>query len=226
MAIRPITSAVFSNNYNQINFSGKRRNTENSQNSGLSLPPFIKTASLAAVLAMSPMVSIAQDSSTVLPNVSKTQHYSLDENDKLIGLVVDNIPKEVLSGITGNFGVGNIAVYDSDNDESTYEKLVISLLENQTDRLRQIFLNGLCVEKHKDKNGKEYLSYKLIGSTQYKNLKTGDVKPSTTYVKMKKESFEYFKELLGDDFPVEVKDLRDQKEEDVDFTDLLIMGSY
>lgn len=61
MAIAPISSVSFRNNYNQVNFEGKKKEHKSS---GMHIPSAVKAIPLATAIAMSPLTSVdasAQD---------------------------------------------------------------------------------------------------------------------------------------------------------------------
>lgn len=55
MAIAPISSVSFRNNYNQVNFEGKKKEHKSS---GMHIPSAVKAIPLATAIAMSPLTSV------------------------------------------------------------------------------------------------------------------------------------------------------------------------
>jgi hypothetical protein len=80
MAIASISSVNFRNNYNQVNFEGKRkeehRNTGNS-----SIKNTLKSIPLATLIAMSPMTSPAQEAKEEKIIASTEFKHAFDEDD-------------------------------------------------------------------------------------------------------------------------------------------------
>lgn len=102
MAIAPISSVSFRNNYNQVNFEGKKKEHKSS---GMHIPSVVKAIPLATAIAMSPLTSVDASAQCTF------------ENDRLIGSFVS--PNGWLFERFGLVGGGvncGVAVEDLDGD--------------------------------------------------------------------------------------------------------------
>lgn len=200
MAIAPISSVSFRNNYNQVNFGGKKRERSN----GMHVPMAVKSIPLAVIIAMSPMVGQAQSQpEKIVHMVTLNDRKSINpssQNSKCEILFLsndgndDNIEIVRLSSVSPFKGV-----------LKGYEGRVECNYTTQTD------VNVLEIRnKKREADGVIYQEYYALGPGKVirsmVKLPNGEWtgKVNTRHIEkvethISKEVYEYLKSIMGDD---------------------------
>lgn len=198
MAIAPISSVSFRNNY--INFEGKKRNNDNR---GIQIPDSAKAVPLAVLIAMSPLSdAYAQNQQDYpKPNLKKEYYKKLDNNDTKIGLAsfpLGDVPWD------GKKVMTSVQIYDSNGDESNYEKMVIETFTPQNWQCPdKIYVKDFVIESTYNTDTKETKNRYIIEGLRTTTRRNADGnyierQKSGASTTVNKEVFDVLKQELGD----------------------------
>lgn len=187
MAISPVNSVSFKNNYNQANFEGKRKNNEQQHSSGMSNT--LKSIPVAALIAMSPLNVVSVNAQSV--NDAKPKTEQVQPEEKVVATASCKIGTPDGKPCTVYF-------IDSDGDDTTAERIVLRFdyfgkrSKQDKNGKREVYkytestyINVDTLEvinytaKYKNKPDWNYKSYKVkgYGKVEYTIPRTDDGKP-------------------------------------------------
>lgn len=205
MAIAPISSVSFRNNYNQVNFEGKKRE----KSSGLHVSNSIKAIPLATLIALSPLNSSALDNSSATQ--ANTRLEQIKSKRELVFHVA--LPKEL--GLPGAQGV---MFYDTDNDPSDVEQAIYVISYNNGRLTEEIDISdGFIVETVNYKDGTpSEVNYCTKGKTVRTRRKSdGNKKVETSWgtTSIDKKAFDFITNNFENVFEIKYRTtVKDKKE--------------
>lgn len=209
MAISPVSSVSFRNNYGQVNFEGRK---EKSEYHSSSFTNTLRSIPLATIIAMSPMVDTYAQGNVTFPdsNLKKELYSEINDNDTKIAkafLMASEINWSEPHGMTV------LTAYDSDGDASDYEKLVIEIKPTRNGgSSSKMYVRGLTIMTTYNKDtGKTTKDY-IIEGIRTKSIKKADgtvveKRQPGVSKKVSKEVFDTIRDRLGDSIKVKTKNI-------------------